>query len=101
MNTATAIKKEFTSEEISEFRRLHARYADIITRLRIIWVAKNKPHSENVWEVMHDSEKREVELVIHMWDRYVTPLAEAWWKRRGYTIHWPENNNEPCRYSKD
>jgi hypothetical protein len=76
---------------------LNAEYEKYITRLRTDWLAKNRSSSRDVYEVMSPRDREEVNQIIDRWNRYVTPLAEAWWRERGYGITWPEDDSKPMQ----
>lgn len=46
---------------------------------------------------MHPHERTEVAEKMSAWERYITPLAEDWWKKRGYGVRWPDDNSEPMK----
>jgi hypothetical protein len=46
---------------------------------------------------MSPRDREEVNQIIDRWNRYVTPLAEAWWRERGYGITWPEDDSKPMQ----
>jgi hypothetical protein len=49
---------------------------------------------------MYPHEQTKVHEKISEWDRYITPISEAWWKQRGYGVVWPKNNIDPVGYYK-
>jgi molybdopterin-guanine dinucleotide biosynthesis protein A len=73
-------------------------YKAYINNLKRDWLAKNRtPASSQVYELMSEMERGQVRATIAAWSRYVTPLAEAWWKERGYRIEWPDDDSQPMR----
>lgn len=54
----------------------------------------------NVIEVMSPAERERLNKVPAEWEAYITPLAEAWWKKHGYKIIWPEKNDQPTGFRK-
>lgn len=68
--------------------------------VRSEWDRKNRPQFKNVWEVMSDFEREQVNRVIADWAAYIGPLADAWWKERGYKVIWPNDNSKPMQYEK-
>jgi len=84
----------------AEVRALNTEYETYIRKLRAEWLAKNRPRSRDVYEVMRPEEQAEVHRCIARWQDYVTPLAEAWWKERGYGVVWPDDDSKPMRVYK-
>lgn len=84
----------------AEVDALFDEHEAFIRKVRIKWVAENRPRSRDVYEVMSSASKQEVHNIIDRWARYVTPLAEAWWKERGYGVVWPDNDSEPMQIYK-
>ncbi len=81
----------------SEINFLNAEYESYISKLRVDWLAQNRVNSKDVYEVMSPVEQNKVHQYIDQWSKYVTPLAEAWWKQRGYGVIWPDNNSETMK----
>ena len=89
---------QVTSEEA--VRILNKEYRLYIDKLRISWLNQNQVRSNNVLEVMTVEERRRVHGTIARWGAYITPLAEAWWKERGYAVVWPDNDSDPITLRK-
>jgi len=49
---------------------------------------------------MNERNREEVDNIIAIWGRYITPLAEAWWEERGYRVVWLNNNSKPIQLHK-
>lgn len=81
-------------------RILNEEFITYVEQLRREWLAKNRPHTINVWEVMHPFEREQVEQCRADWGKYITPLAEAWWRERGYGVMWPNDNSQPMKVYK-
>lgn len=79
---------------------LNKEYKAYISILRTKWCAENNTRSENVFEVMRPKDRAEVRRRIAKWADYMTPLAEAWWRNRGYGVVWPEDSSEPIQIYK-
>ncbi len=71
-----------------------------VQELKREWNKENRPHFKNVYEVMSDFEREQVNRVIADWAAYIGPLADAWWKERGYKVIWPNDNSKPMQYEK-
>jgi hypothetical protein len=79
---------------------LNKEYEVYINDLRYRWLKKNRVYSKNVLEVMDSFERELVEKCIARWEEYITPLAEVWWKKRGYGVIWPDDNSKPMKVYK-
>jgi len=79
---------------------LNKEYEAYVNSLIPAWLAQNRMRSNNVYEVMRPEERAEVRERIAKWSRYITPLAEAWWKERGYRVVWPTYNSKPMQVYK-
>ena len=90
-----------TNADEQEFRTLHKQYEEYVRNERSAWLARAQLRFKNVYEVMSEAERRDVQQCMFEWEYYITPLAEAWWKERGWTIHWPSKNTDGCRFTKD
>lgn len=92
-----------TPEELAEFERLHSAWVEHAENLRVAWLNKNNRmrNHPDCYEVMRDSDRKEVHDILHNWDAYITPIAEEWWKVRGYTVQWPKDNKDPVGYIKN
>jgi hypothetical protein len=84
----------------SEVDVLNGEYEVYIRTLRAAWLSQNRINSNDVYEVMRPHERAEVHQCIARWGRYVTPLAEAWWKERGYGVIWPDDDSQPMQVYK-
>ena len=81
----------------AEFEALDKEYHAYIDTLRADWLAQNQVDSKNVYEIMSPEEHAKVHGRIAQWSRYITPLAEAWWKKRGYAVIWPDDDSKPMK----
>lgn len=86
-----------------EHARLCVEYEAYNTQLKREWLAESR-HRGNRWdgtgdvyEVMRPEEQAKVHAVIDHWKEYITPLAEEWWKKRGWKIVWPEDDSQPVQ----
>lgn len=84
----------------SEWPVLCSEYDEYIRKLRNVWLARKRSYFNDVYEVMNPQQRAQVQKVIDDWATYITPLAEAWWRERGYEIIWPEDNSEPTTFRK-
>ena len=86
--------------EQKEFEILCKEHKEHIENIRLSWLKNNQVKSDRVYEVMYPHEQTKVHEKISEWDRYITPISEAWWKQRGYGVVWPKNNIDPVGYYK-
>jgi hypothetical protein len=93
MNTSAASAQ-------SNFNALQEEFKNYVEELKRKWLAQNKIYSVNVLEAMTKIELDEVKRRIRQWGVYIQPLAEAWWKERGYGVTWPDDDSKPVRYHK-
>lgn len=85
----------------SDIHALNESYKLFIDRLRARWLRDNN-HRPKAW-VLYETDEQErarVEGVIRAWERYVTPIAERWWQKRGFGIIWPEESSDRCQIYK-
>ena len=85
----------------AEIDTLNEEYKNFIERSKKRWMRDNNrpPREWRLYEL--DAEERQrVDGVIRNWEHYVTPVAERWWKRRGFGIRWPEKSSDPCQIYK-
>lgn len=87
------------SEQV-ELGVLSKEYRVYIKGLRAGWRAKNQVKSRDVYELMSEIERSQVSYRIAKWARYITPLAEAWWRERGYRVEWPDDDSKPMKVFK-
>lgn len=81
------------TERQKEVDSLTAEYKIYINKLKFDWRSENKPPEfKDVYEVLRPHEREKIADHIALWSRYVTPIAEAWWKERGYGIVWPDDD---------
>ena len=93
------MKEGLSAQE--EFDAYNAEYAKYIQGLKSEWLSQNRIwNTKNVYETMSSRERDEVHGRIGQWSRYITPLAEAWWAERGYSITWPEDDSDPVQICK-
>lgn len=78
---------------------LNAEYEVYVRELRREWFAKNQPRvdSGDVYEVMRPDDKARVRGCIDRWKKYITPIAETWWKERGYGVVWLDDDSKPMQ----
>ena len=91
------------NQEISsqaEFEALDKEYRAYIGTLQAAWLAQNRMHSKDVYEVMRPEMRAQVHQRIAQWGTYITPFAEAWWKARGYAVTWPVDDSKPMQVYK-
>lgn len=73
---------------------LNSEYAEYISDLQRNWRSEHRFESNNVYETLTSDERNKLKGYISAWERYITPLAEVWWKERGFGVVWPENNSD-------
>lgn len=73
---------------------LNDEYREYVEKLKRSWLPNNQVKSSRVFEVMYPHEQTEVQEKLSAWERYIAPLAEKWWKQRGYGVVWPEDNSK-------
>lgn len=83
-----------------EFDALDKEYREYICRLRSEWILQNRVHSNDVYEVMRPEEQARVHSRIDQYKRHITPIAEAWWKKRGFRVVWPDDDSMPMKLHK-
>ena len=85
----------------AEVAILNEEYKTYIEGLKAKWLKENN-HPPQQWTLyeLDAKERARVDGVIHGWEQYVTPLAERWWRRRGFGIRWPEKSSDPCQIYK-
>lgn len=77
---------------------LSEEYQTYINELKIAWKKKNKPPSfTDVYEILRQDQREQIDRYISDWAKYITPFAEAWWKKHGFGIIWPDDNSEPMQ----
>ena len=84
----------------AEFDALDEEYRAYISELKVSWLVQNRFDSWDVYEVMRPEERKKVHQRIAQWGRYITPFAEAWWKKRGYAVVWPDDDSKPMQVCK-
>lgn len=92
----------------AEFDALDKKFREYVNKLKADWLAKNPARvardifgvQKDVYEVMRPQDRAEVDGVIARWKDYITPIAEAWWKERGYAVVWPDDDSKPMKYYK-
>lgn len=88
------------AHEQTEFVTLDQEYKKYISELSTKWNRNNRVDSRDVYEVMRPEQQEEVHRRIAQWSYYITPLAEAWWKKLGYEVVWPNDNAKPMKVRK-
>lgn len=88
------------TKEKAEVEALGKEYEAYIAGLKRAWLAENRYHSRDVFEVLAPAEQKEVHRRIRQWGVYVTPFAEKWWEQRGYGVRWPLQTSEPMKIFK-
>lgn len=97
-----------TASGQAEFDALDKEFREYVNKLKTDWLAKNPANvardifgvQKDVYEVMNQRDRDRVHAVIAQWGRYITPIAEAWWKERGYAVVWPDDDSKPVKYYK-
>jgi D-mannonate dehydratase len=93
------IKKQQT--DLETFKSLCEEFKIYIGKLETEWKQNNKPPKfRDVYEVLRPDERKQIQDHINHWVSYVTPVAEEWWKDRGYGVIWPDDNSKPVGYYK-
>lgn len=85
----------------AEVDALNVQYQTFIEELQVRWLQENntRPQAWRLYEL--DAEERQrVDGVTRRWGQYITPIAENWWKERGFGIVWPETLSETCKIYK-
>jgi hypothetical protein len=87
----------------AQFTALQAEYQEHMEELRFEWVRQNNTmrNHPDCYEVMRDQDRERVHGVMQSYNAYITPIAEKWWKDRGWTIQWPTADESRCSYTKD
>lgn len=86
--------------EISETETLWREFKAYVDALKTAWLRDNRIDSKDVYEVMRPEDQQRVRGRITQWEAYITPLAEAWWKERGYGVIWPDDNSKPMHIQR-
>lgn len=98
-----ALTRPLTQAEIDA---LNGQYKVFIDRCRRQWLQKNnKPPSFSMFGggglyELDPEERARVDRVIRNWGKHITPIAERWWRRRGFGIRWPDKSSDPCQFFK-
>lgn len=91
----TVNASEFSDNDIA---RLDVEFKTFVERLRPRWLRENnRPPQAWVLYELDAGEQQRVRGVIQQWEQYITPIAERWWKRRGFGIRWPDDASKPCQ----
>jgi len=80
-----------------EFRILDQEYTLYIKGIQEDWLKKNRPRIKDVWEVMSKPEHEKVRQCMAQCAAYITPIAEEWWKKRGFGCIWPKDDSAPMQ----
>lgn len=92
-----SIKKQ--QPDLKTFESLCKEFEIYISELKTKWKGDNSPPQfKDVYEVLRPDQRKQVDDHINNWDRYVTPIAEDWWKERGYGVNWPDDTSKPVGY---
>ena len=75
-------------------------FKEYVDALKREWLRQNRVDSRDVYEVMRPEEREKVHGRIRQWESYITPLAEAWWRERGYSVTWPDDNSKPMQVQR-
>ena len=68
----------------AEIDVLNKEYRNYIGGLKRAWMRENnRPQRQYILYELDADERARVHGVIHSWERYITPLAERWWRQRG------------------
>jgi hypothetical protein len=97
--TSTVDEPKKVREPSAQEKEFCVQYEQFVKSERAKWRANNPPPNE-LWELMSDREREVVYRLVDNWKNHITPLAEAWWKERGYIIHWPADDKGSCWYSR-
>lgn len=85
--------------DLEKFKSLCKEFKTYIHELKTKWDKDNRPSKfRDVYEVLRPDERKQIEDYIDRWARYITPIAEAWWKEHGYGVNWPDDNSKPVGY---
>jgi hypothetical protein len=79
---------------------LSEEYKEYIQKVKADWFPSNKPKINGLYELMSADQHKQVENFRKRWADYITPLAEAWWKKHGYGCVWPEDDSDPMQIYK-
>ncbi|MCA9353701.1 hypothetical protein KC842_02410 [Candidatus Nomurabacteria bacterium] len=90
-----------------EHARLNKQYEKFIFKLRWDFFSKREnkiPTSDKVVEIMTQQEREDLRrlqsVAINRWNEYVTPIAEKWWRDRGWGVIWPDDDSKPMQAYK-
>lgn len=98
METDSNKKKQ---ADLETFKSLCEEFKLYIDELKTKWNGDNRPPQfRDVYEVLRPDERKQIEDHINHWGIYIKPIAEAWWKERGYEVNWPDDNSKPVGYYK-
>ncbi len=92
--------------EQKKFNALSQKYRLFIQDLKSKWLVENRTRSRGLgfgndcYETMSPNQRKDVDNKIKQWGIYITPLAEAWWKERGYGVIWPDDDKENMKLYK-
>jgi hypothetical protein len=84
----------------TELETLGREFVAYVEDLKREWLRENRVESRDVYEVMRPEEQERVHGRIRQWERYITPLSESWWRERGYSVIWPDDNSKPMQVQK-
>lgn len=99
-----ADQAELTRAELTKiFQSLHEEYRAEMEELKRKWLQKNNhfKNHQDCYEVMRDEDRKGVQGVVVSFEHYIITIAEAWWKTRGWTLHWPTELRKESTYTKD
>jgi|GEM_PF-2508023 len=82
------------------FDALDKQYVAHIKPLKFAWIQANRVNSRDVYEVMTPDQQDEIKRRLAGYPEYITPLAEAWWRERGYGVTWPDDDSQPMNVYK-
>ena len=89
------------------FNALDKEFREYVGKLKVAWFSQNRKYLQAdifgatpVYEVMSPQERDRVHRLIAQWGIYITPIAEAWWKERGYAVLWPDDDSQPMKFRK-
>jgi hypothetical protein len=80
------------------FAELHDCYVRYVEEIKNKWMSVQRNSFRDVFEVMSPTERERLDKTPIEWAAYITPLAEAWWKKHGYEIIWPAKNTDPTQF---
>lgn len=75
-------------------------FKDFIGDLRRKWLQENNDRSQGIGRLyeIDPEEQRRVKRVTARWAEHITPIAEEWWRQRGFGVIWSKDpSDEKCQ----